>query len=172
MIRIFYILALLVIAFSCKKEEKSKENSVPHTDHLAPCPLDFLQYQLDSVFSGPSDRFPNAVYRIKFSDTISQNQYLRPYDIECAFNIVPTTGTYFLTETINPSSFHNQMAFKMNLGAYGVKSLPNEPKSVYVEANSEYLIISFCNQPIRLTNLQWTGNLGEYTESMKVKKKF
>ncbi len=172
MIRLFYSFALLVIVLSCKKEEKLQGNQVPHTDHLAPCPLDFHHYQLDSVFSGPSERFPNAVYRIKFSDTTDQNQYLRPYDIECAFNIVPTTGTYFLTETINPSFGENQMAFKMNLGAYGVKSLPNEPKSVYVEANSEYLIISFCNQPIRLTDLEWTGNLGEYTESMKVKKKF
>ncbi|WP_300664922.1 hypothetical protein [Fluviicola sp.] len=172
MTRLFSILILLTITIACKKEAKTKQKLTPYEDHLAPCPLDFYNYQLDSVFSGPSGSFPNAVYRIKFSDTTDQNQYLTPHDIELAFNVIPTTGVYFLTEVINPSSETNQMAFKMRFGAYGVKSLPNEPKSVYVEANSDYLIVSFCNQSVRVTNLQWTGNLGEHTESMKVKKKF
>jgi hypothetical protein len=169
----FYYLILALVLLSCKKEEKQVVYKDKYEDNVAPCNFSNLNYQIDSVFYGASQKFPNAVYRIKFIDTSYQNPYNTPNSIEFAFNKVPTTGVYYSEKDLNPSLPIDQVAFKHSLGAYGIMSMPTEPHSIYVENNSDRLIISFCNQSVRVTDPDdWTGNLGDISISMKVNKEY
>lgn len=163
--KISYIILLLFV-FSCKKEENQKPPSVLHVDNVAPCALDFTSYDYDSVFHSSSGEFPNAQYRIRFGSANGAS-------IELAFNETPVTGRYYMVSEIDPSFEKvHQVAFKQRLGAFGRKSTSSPFDQVYVEANSDYLMISFCDQITFITYPDWTGMLAEGPYSFKVKKTF
>ena len=164
----FYYLIFLLAFFSCKKKEKekTKEIIVPHVDNVAPCTLDYREYDYDSVFYSPSQNFPNAVFRIKFGNV--NGTYF-----EFAFEKIPTTGTYYTVQELNPSLDVDQVAFKEHEGAYGLISMPTEPQSVYVEMNADRFIISACQLNTRFANPEtWQVFSGDVQISMKFKKEF
>ena len=147
--RIFLIISILIALFSCKKKSIKDQNPA-HVDLIAPCELEEMQYDIDSVFYGKSKLFPNAPFSVKLIDTTLTSER---GVLEFAFNKVPTTGIYYLVKPtdLGVANFNNQISFIEDFGAYLIKAIGSIDSNsglitntIYVENNQKELIISFC----------------------------
>jgi len=170
----FLIIILALTCFiSCKKDEVTVCEEPVYSPNVAPCEIAELNYNLDSVFYGPSDRFPEAKFRVKFIDTIPfWGQTM--YSVEFAFNKIPTTGMYHMMYDIDTNILDiipNQMAYVRDSGFINVSTY-TQAAEVYIENNENELIISYCNISNYMASMdfQCNCNLGNMMRNVKVRR--
>jgi hypothetical protein len=133
---------ITLLAISCKKDSPPTEPVILQV--IAPCPINETQFDIDSVYFGPSIQFPEAKYRVRFIDTAANGT--ESYYIEYAFNKIPTSGKYNFVLNIDTNNLNNlnQIAFVRDSGSFVWRSGYTENNDIYIENNNQELIISYC----------------------------
>lgn len=158
----------LTLAQSCKKEDPVPEPA-GYQPNVAPCEIEELVYPVDSIFYGPGEHFSEARFRVKFADPGDPG-----HNLEFAFNRIPVTGMYHMVTYIDTNSLElsNQVASYTDSGSYSIRSAQTEDAVVYIENNSDELIISFCNMNNQFVfNPQILSYIGNPSER-KVRKQY
>lgn len=140
---IFYFVILLVI-LSCAKDKVPGPAVDEIQTYIAPCDLPETFFQLDSVKTYGDQWHPEARYRIKFTDTSANGDEYHP--MEFYFNHYPNSGMYTLVYQIDTNNqyYPNQIAYIRQEGAYGRRCYGQENANIYVQHDSNELVISWC----------------------------
>jgi hypothetical protein len=145
-----------LVLIACKKEEPLP-NEVVSVQNTAPCTLLEKVFPTDSLFYGNSTYYPEAKFSVKFIDTIATTAL---DFIEFGFNHTPTTGMYYMVNEIDTNSqvLSNQISFKMESGGMLYQAFGTNDPIIYVENNTNELIISYCNIPNQIFTLDPPSN--------------
>lgn len=167
----FLVFALLVLQ-SCKKDDPVVVVVVPEPviePNIAPCVINETVYPIDSVFYNSDFYFPEAKFRLEYTDTNGGS--VSPTFIEFAFDKIPTTGMYRLVHQIDTSAPPNQMAYVIDAGGFEYRSTWNLAEDVYIENSNSEIIISFCDLVVSL-NFDPVCNcfIGNALEEFKIRK--
>lgn len=158
--RIAFIL-IIVLIFSCTKDNPPVNPSSNVNLNLAPCSWEYNRYAaqivggdtlpkyltLDSIFWQVDLSFGYSSFQIGLYDSLQPECYSK-----AAFYEEPATGIYLLRESVAQANEVAIILDACNLPYYSV----NSGDSVYVENNDSLLIVSFCSAKFTFPGLNDT----------------
>lgn len=140
-----FILIVLLLISSCKKDKSPEVVQEPDVTYIAPCEIDPLGFDSMEVHYDGGTLNPQALYRLTLRDTNANGHS----ELEVVFIKIPESGIYQIVETIDTSAIDlpNQIAFVGDSGSFLWRSVYIEGAKAYVEKNNDEITISYCTIP-------------------------
>jgi hypothetical protein len=163
--KLFFICLCTIVLFSCNKG-KTDNTSNACKPYVAPCPNPEKVFASSWLEYGPSTKLPQAKFRLLFSESLNGDD-----PIEFGFNRYPTTGLFYMVTMLDTLNTYkpSQITYVSDSGSFLARPASSDLPSVYIEANSTEIIISYCD--ISDGHFQFYQTLSSYVGTSPVSRR-